>query len=342
MIRVSRRGGYVRLNMNESPYPPPPLAVEMAKRYASHMNLYEVEHLREELLEELSRYAGVSRRSIDLFAGSSEAISIMLSLARASGVDVVLPHPTFFVVYELARAHGVRLLPVQLSGEEFELRAEELARRAGGRLVYLANPNNPTGNLLVEDAALVARLAARAKYLFLDEAYYEFSGTTFCSDAVELGNVAVLRSLSKAFSLAGARVGYVVASPEMLRALNSFRIGFEVPVISQAAALGALRSRSYASRVVEEVSKTREWFREKLLELGIPTPESRTNFVLAKLPTSCVKVQRRLRRMGFLVMCFDGVPELRRFRQYMRITVGRRDQMEAFLEAFRRALGKEI
>lgn len=336
---MSRRGSYVRLNMNESPYPPPPLAVEMARRYASYLNLYEVEHLREELLEELSRYLGVGKRYVDVFAGSSQAISIMLSLARAAGVDVVLPHPTFFVVYSLARAHNVRLVPVQLTGESFELRVDELARRARGKLVYLANPNNPTSNLLVEDGELLAKLAAEAKYLFLDEAYYEFSGTTFCDKAVELGNVAVLRSLSKAFSLAGARVGYVVSSPRMLKVLDSFRVGFEVPVISQAAALGALRSRSYARRIVEEISKTREWLRKRLLDLGLPTPESRANFVFFKLPMPCVEVQKKLRSMGFLVMCFSSVPELRELRNYVRVTVGHPRDMKSLLESFEKLLG---
>lgn len=342
MITVSRRRGYVRLHMNESPYPPPPLAVEMLRKYAGFMNFYEVEHLWEELLDGLSRYASVDQRYIDVYPGSSAAISLMFTLASVNNLDLVVPHPTFFILYDLARAYNVRLVPVQLSRDGFELPVERFLRKAKGRLVYLANPNNPTSNLLVESEKIVAKLAAESRYLFLDEAYYEFSRTTFCSYVIEHDNAVVLRSLSKAFSLAGARIGYVVASPKMLRTLGMFRVGYEVPVASQAAALGALRSREYMKRVVEEITTTREWVRRELLELGLLAPESHTNFVYVKLPVSCVEVQRRLRRMGFLVMCFDGMPGLRWIKQHMRVTIGKPEDMAAFLEAMKEVLGEGV
>lgn len=331
---------FVRLHMNESPYPPPPLAVEMARRYASFLNLYEVEHLREELLGELGRYAGVDRRFIDIYAGSSALLTAMLSLAKATKVDVVIPHPTFFILYDLARAYGVRLVPVRLRGEGFELRPEELLRAARGRLVYLANPNNPTGNLLIDSEDVIAKLAAEARFLFLDEAYYEFSRRTFCSLALERENVAVLRSLSKAFCIAGARVGYVVASPRMLGVLERFRVGYEVSVTSQAAALGALRSLDYVQKVVEEVIKTREWTRRRLSELSLAVVESRTNFLLAKLPIPCSEFQRRLKRAGFMVMCFSDVPDLRMLGYYVRVSVGRPEHMARFIDVLAGVVGK--
>ncbi|MFZ8855055.1 MAG: hypothetical protein ACO2OQ_02690, partial [Thermofilaceae archaeon] len=121
----------LRLHMNESPYPPPPLVSELVSRYAGLLNLYEVEELEEQLLDELSAYAGVERENLDLYAGSSEALLVMLALAKALGLEVVVAHPTFFLVYELARSLGVRLVPVRLRGPEFSLDGEELLKAAG-------------------------------------------------------------------------------------------------------------------------------------------------------------------------------------------------------------------
>ena len=328
----------LRLHMNESPYPPPPLVSELVSRYAGLLNLYEVEELEEQLLDELSAYAGVERENLDLYAGSSEALLVMLALAKALGLEVVVAHPTFFLVYELARSLGVRLVPVRLRGPEFSLEGEELLKAAGGRLVYLANPNNPTGNIVLRDGDLLARLAKRARMVFLDETYYEFSGVTFKDAAVELGNVVVLRSLSKAFCLAGARIGYTISSVRAKELLARLRPGYEVSLLSQAAALGALRSMDYVRSVVRRIVEVREWLRKELLKLGAPTPESSTNFVLARLEQPCDAVSRALEEEGILVTCLGRWFE--ELSHHVRVTVGRREDMEAFLRALEAALRK--
>uniref|UniRef100_A0A7C4F7T4 histidinol-phosphate transaminase n=1 Tax=Thermofilum pendens TaxID=2269 RepID=A0A7C4F7T4_THEPE len=326
----------LRLHMNESPYPPPPLVSELVGRYADLLNLYEVEELEEQLLDKLSAYAGVERENIDLYAGSSEALLVALVLAKALGLEIVVTRPTFFLVHELAESVGVRLVPVQLRGHEFSLEGEELLRAAKGRLVYLASPNNPTGNIILSDEDLLARLAKRARMVFLDEAYYEFSGVTFKDAAVELENVVVLRSLSKAFCLAGARVGYTVSSAHAKKLLARFRPGYEVSVLSQAAALAALESMDYVRSVVRRIVEAREWLREELVERGLQALKSSTNFLLVRLGQPCESVGRALEERGVLVMCpGEWFKELS---HYVRVTVGRREDMVFFLGALDDAL----
>uniref|UniRef100_A0A7J3X855 histidinol-phosphate transaminase n=1 Tax=Thermofilum pendens TaxID=2269 RepID=A0A7J3X855_THEPE len=331
---------HLRLHMNESPYPPPPLAVELASRYAGLANLYEVEELEEQLLDELSAYAGVERENIDLYAGSSEALLVALVLAKVLGLEVVVTRPTFFLAYELAESIGVRLVPVRLRGQEFSLDGEELLRAAEGRLVYLANPNNPTGNVVLSDEDLLARLARRARMVFLDEAYYEFSGVTFKDAAVELENVVVLRSLSKAFCLAGARVGYTVSSVRAKELLARFRPGYEVSLLSQAAALGALRSMDYVRSVVRRIVEVREWLRGELLERGLQALESSTNFLLVRLGQPCEAASRALEERGVLVLCpGEWFEELS---HHVRVTVGRKEDMEFFLRALEDAVRGKV
>lgn len=320
----------LRLHMNESPYPPPKLVVEYISKYVDYANRYDVEELREELVEELEKYTKLPREHIEFLPGSSHALTLMMALAKVHNVDVVLPHPSFHALYQVLKGFNLHYTLVRLT-DGFELNEEEFLKLSEGKLVYLANPNNPTGNMLVEDPDYVSKLARVAKYVFVDEAYYEFSVFTVKDLVVEYDNVAVLRSFSKAFNLAGARFGYILAGKKAKDSLNSLRIGFETPIITQAAALGALRDKGYMERVVAEIRATRDYVRRKLLELGFWSPESRTNFLLVNLGKPCSGVWKKLRDHNILTMCLELVEDFADYKNYLRVTVGRRADMDLFL-----------
>lgn len=317
--------------MNESPYPPPPLAVEYVRKYAECMNRYDVEELKEELIIELEKYAGLQREHVEFFPGSSYILLLMVALARVHNIEVIVPHPTFHALYPVLRGFNVNYTRVDLTSK-FELDKQALLKLSENKLVYLANPNNPTGNILVEDPGYVSKLARVAKYVFIDEAYYEFSGLTVKNLVVEHENIAVLRSLSKAFSLAGARFGYLLASKRLKERLNSFRMWFETPITTQAAALGALKDRRYAERVVEEIKVTRDYVRRKLLEAGLWSAESRANFILVDLGKSCDEVWKKLSEHGILTLCLGLVKDLANYGNYLRVTIGKPNDMDLFLE----------
>ncbi|MEM3763514.1 MAG: histidinol-phosphate transaminase [Desulfurococcaceae archaeon] len=326
----------IRLDRNESPYPPSPLVKEILSKYVDRLNRYEVEELREELLCELEKYTGVSREYIDFYPGSSMPLLLMMIVAKVKNLELLMPHPTFHVLYSLAESFGVSTRLFQLSGS-FELNKEKFLRLTDGRLVYLANPNNPSGNLLFEDPDFVKKIADRAELVFVDEAYYEFSGFTVKDLVPELSNLVVTRSLSKAFSVAGARFGYVIAGRRAMNVLNTLRIGYETPILSQAVALASLRDREYMMMVVEKVKFTRDMVRRRLLELGFWSPESRANFLFIRVGEPCGRVWRALREQGVLTLCFDSVKGFENYSEYLRVTVGKPEEMWVFLDVLRKA-----
>lgn len=317
--------------MNESPYPPPKLAVEYASKYLQYMNMYYVEDLGEQLLGELEKYTGVPREHIVFLPGSSHALTLMVALAKVEDTEIVMPHPTFHALYSVLRGFKVPFKLVKLL-DGFKLDEDNFLRLSEGRLVYIALPNNPTSNLLVEDLEYISRLARVARYVFLDEAYYEFSGFTAKDLVLEHGNLVILRSFSKAFSLAGVRFGYILAGKGVLKRLNSLRIGYETSIVTQAAALGALRDREYVERVVAEVKANREYVRKKLVSAGFKSPESSTNFVLVDLGKPCKDTWRKLREKSILTLCLELIEDFVGYENYLRVTVGRREDMEFFLE----------
>lgn len=328
----------LRLHMNESPYPPSRNSIEYVSRYAGLLNLYYVKTLYEELMEELSRYAGVDKNLIEVFPGSSAVLTLMLAYVKVAGAELVTTHPTFHVMYGLARSYGVRTHYLRLRGESFTLDVDELLKVCEGRVVYLINPSNPTSNLLLEDPDVVGRVARRAKAVFVDEAYYEFSGVTFKDLAAELDNVAIIRSASKSFSLAGARFGYAVLGRGLKKELSSLRIGFEVPITTQAAVLGALKDLQYMEELVKTIVETREETRRGLEEIGLKTVESRTNFILADLRMPCRGLWHELKDRGVLTLCLQNIEELSEFGNYMRVSIGKPEEMRLFLKVIKEVL----
>ncbi|MEM1780220.1 MAG: histidinol-phosphate transaminase [Desulfurococcaceae archaeon] len=319
------------LHRNESPYPPSPLVVEYVDKYIEYLNRYDVVELREELISELEKYTGLPREYIEFYPGSSHPLTLMIALAKVKGIEVLMPHPTFHAIYPVLRGFKAPYRLVKLE-ENMELNSERFLRLVEGKLVYLANPNNPTSNLLVKDFDYIEKIAKKAKLVFIDEAYYEFSDFTVKDLVPELDNVVVVRSLSKAFSLAGARFGYVLASGKAMDLLNSLRIGFETPVITQAIALGALRDKAYMKEVVSRIKSTRDHVRLKLLEHGLWSPVSSTNFLFIRLNKPCRGVWNALKGHGVLTMCLELIEDLAEYANYLRVTIGKPEDMELFLE----------
>ncbi len=322
----------LRLHMNESPYPPSRTSLEYIIRYSNFLNLYHVEELYEELLNELSDYVGVDKRFIDVFASSSSILSLMLTYAKITDSTLVLTHPTFHVMYQLLDNYRVQHVYVELSKDDFTLDTNKLLELSEGRVIYLINPNNPTSNILLEDTEILRKVARRAKAVFLDEAYYEFSGLSFKDLVMELDNLVIIRTVSKAFSLAGARFGYIVAGEKMRKCLNELRIGYEVPITTQAAVLGALKDPHYMRDIVNKIVETRRETREKLTDAGLKVIESKTNFLFVNLGKPCKRYWELLKKNEILTLCLENLERLKEFGNYLRVTIGKPEEMNFFVK----------
>lgn len=297
----------IRLDLNESPFPPPLGVVEAAARAVAEANRYPRRELYEEVLSLLASYTGAREDMLVLGLGGDMVLEKAFSLVLGPGDTAAAPSPSFSMYPVYASHQGARLEEVQLreQGDHWTLPWEELleATRRGARLVAVDNPNNPTGSLVVpgeqELVELLEEAGKRGALVVLDEAYYEFSGVTYAQLAEAYDNLLVVRTLSKAFSLAGLRIGYGIAHPGLAERLRALMPPF-LPSPSLAAAAAALRSPGYAEELVRLIRREREWLRERLNRLGARAYRSHTNFVLARLPAEIDPVEA-LRARGILV-----------------------------------------
>ena len=326
----------IRMHLNEAPFPPSPVVAEYLEKYSRVLNRYSWEELSNELLEELSQYVGVDRGCVSVYPSSSEALRTILRYVKKQGYKFLMLVPGFHAIYEFANIEGVQVEELSLDLPGFTLPIERLLSVADRRTtVYLSNPNNPTSNLLVRDREVIEELCQRAALVVVDEAYFEFSGVTF-AELVEsrCSNLVIIRTFSKAFALAGARVGYLASSKELVREIDKHRPYYDVPIPSMAAALGALQDLDYMKKIVDEVKKLREELRRGVEKLGLRVLPSETNFLFIELPVKGEIVAKELKKRGILTKYFRR-PEIERF---LRVSVALREENKAFLENLRDVL----
>ncbi|MCS7098743.1 MAG: histidinol-phosphate transaminase, partial [Sulfolobales archaeon] len=248
-----------RMHLNESPFKPSRLVSSHVSKYVDKLNLYHVEELEAEFLKKLSSYTKLPRESISLYPGSSEALIALVRFCRSRALKLVSIWPSFHGFVEFANMEGVGVDFVYLTPESFELDLAKLtAVGSRSKALYLANPNNPTSNILFQDKDTLDFLSSRFGLVIVDEAYFEFSGYTAADGVLDYDNLVVVRTFSKAFSLAGARVGYVLTNQELSEEIGRYTALFSVSTTSLASALGALEDIDYMMEIVKKVIELRE------------------------------------------------------------------------------------
>lgn len=330
------------LDANENPYCWPEEVLRRAWESLRLLGTHRYPRDGQGLRRAVAGYAGVRPRWVLVGNGSDELIVALLSsLGRRLG-RVVLPWPTFTFYRRVAAALGLDTALVDL-GPDFSLSARDLVRAlpsGGEALVVFCRPNNPTGNLFPRELVLAA--LERGAWVAVDEAYFEFSGDTVCDLLPRYRRLVVLRTLSKAFALAGLRVGYALGHPDTLAALRSVMQPYSVDAFSQAAALLALEHADMARGWVQALCAGRDELHEKLAEVpGLRPYPSRANFLLVEvLPgyaagDGCrgAEVAALLARKGVRVRCW---PEEARLREFFRVSVGLPAENAALVEALRR------
>lgn len=288
------------------------------------------------LREALAEANGVGRDNVIVGNGGDE-ILVQTCLAFGGSGRTALTFPPTFSMYAIIGAStGTEVRSVSRR-EDFSLdRDSALAAAADCDLVFLSNPNNPSGTL--EERETIAALAKAAKGLVvLDEAYCEFTGTTFADLIGESENVLVLRTLSKAFSMAGLRVGYALGSGEAIGQLHKVRLPYNSNAFSQAVAVCALKYRDLFDERVREIVGERDRVAALLADTqGVDPIPSSANFILMRVAEAEL-VWEKLLDAGILVRSFPGDELLD---NYLRVTIGSRAENDRFLAALGRALPK--
>lgn len=332
----------VNLSANENTYDVPAsaralideaLAATPTNRYPDPMS--------NDLRDELAAWHGVSRENVIVGNGGDELLYNFLLAFGGPGRTLVNVPPTFSEYAFFASLTQTDVRDVWRDPETLLPQADELVAAAGeASLVILTSPNNPTGDVAALE--LVARVCdACPGLVMVDEAYGEFAepGTSAEALLAEHDNLLVLHTLSKAFALAGARCGYVIAAPDVIDALAAVRQIYSVNVLTQAAALAAVRARAEFDPTVEKIVSERTRLYESLARVeGVRVWPSEGNFILARM-AGASRVRERLRdERSILVRDFSYVPGLA---DCLRITVGTPEEDDAVIEALSEIVTEE-
>ena len=339
---LAARRAAVKINQNENPYDLPAglkrrvLDEALARPWSRYPDFDP-----RELLEALARFARWRADGILAGNGSNELIEAVLMVTVGAGTPVVIPEPTFSLYALLTGVLGGTAVRVPL-GPDFEYDVDALTRaqrEQRASVIIACSPNNPTGTALAPDD--VARLCRESDALVVvDEAYHEFAGKSVVPLLADHPNLVVLRTFSKAMGMAGLRVGYLLASPEIVREVNKARLPYNLNFFSQMAALAALEDEALLRAQVERIATDRdELFRRLAHVPGVRPFPSRANFILFELEGADPKaVFEAIYERGVLVRDVSATPRLSRC---LRVSVGSEEENEAFLSALRHALERQ-
>lgn len=327
----------VKLASNENPLGPSPLALKALAEALDRVHYYP-DGSSYRLKNALAARYQVDSDRIILANGSNELIQ-QLSLAFLNpGDQVVAPTPSFPRYVPLARMMNAEAVEVGLRDGRIDLQAMREAVTERTKLVYICNPNNPTGTIVTKTE--MDRFLAEVPdtcLIVLDEAYFEYVEDPRYPDGLEYlksGNsqVVVLRTFSKCFGLAGLRVGYALADPEVIALLERVREPFNVNALAQAAAEIALRDDEHLQKVLSTNSREKRYLYREFDRMGIPYIPSEANFILFDAGRDERTVFEKMLQQGVIIRGGFG------YKTQLRVTVGTREQNEKFIRALERVL----
>lgn len=325
---------FIKLNTNETPYPPSPAVARAIEGLTDRLRLYpdmEATALR----EAIAKVNGVEPEMVFCGNGSDEVLAFAFA-AFFAGKRLTAPDITYSFYPVYTGLFGAEYAPVPLR-EDFTVDVPGLMQ---GGPIALANPNAPTGILLgqAEIRALAEHARASDAVLLVDEAYAAFAPETSIRLIKVLDNVLIVRTFSKSHALAGMRVGYAMGSPRLVSALRRVRDSFNsypLDLLAQRAAEASVLDEAYTAQTVAKVIAARDRCRERLMAAGIDVLPSATNFLFVRADEEdAAPVQLALREEGILVRHFTAP----RLKPWLRVTVGTAEDMETVTEALIRLI----
>jgi histidinol-phosphate aminotransferase len=326
--------GLIKLNTNESPFPPSPAAIAAVTRAElDDLRLYS-DPACDKLVSAIAQYHGVSRDMVFPGNGSDEVLALIFH--GMCGAGALFPDITYGFYRVFARMFGVGYEEIPLKSD-FSVDIQDYAGKTG--TVFLANPNAPTGLFLPLDKIRALLEQNKNRLIVVDEAYVEFGGESVTELLTDYVNLIAVRTFSKSRSLAGARIGYAVANPAVIAELNTLKFSFNPYNVNRLSILmgaAALRDDDYFEGCRREIIRNRETLTAGLKELGFTIPESKANFILAgdNPGVSGGDFFAGLRKKGILVRYFNTP----RIDNYVRITIGTSEQTDALLRAAKELL----
>jgi len=329
---------YIKLNTNESPFQASPKAQAAVMEAAKRLQLYsdpECKLLRAKMAETY----GISTDEVIFTNGSDEVLNFVIMAFCDADTPAIFPDITYGFYSVFAELNAVPYTQVPLM-EDFSVNAEDYI--GCGKTVLIANPNAPTG--LSMSLADIERIVESNpnNVVVIDEAYVDFGGETAVPLIRKHDNLLIVQTFSKSRSMAGARLGIAIGNPALIADLRAIQFStnpFNVNAMTMAAGVGALEDKEYFESNCAKIIANREWTTSELAKLGFTTIPSQTNFILTK--TSAVggkELYLALKSKGILIRHFDKP----RLRDYIRVTIGTAEEMQAFVAAVQQILEEKL
>jgi histidinol-phosphate aminotransferase len=323
----------IKLASNENPLGPSPLAIEAGQKALAHSNRYP-DGSGFYLRQALAKKHEIPVEQIILGAGTTELIDLTARLLLRPSDAGVSSFGSFPLYYIAVHASGARLVEVPLRDYTFDLDAIARSLSPETKLVFLANPNNPTGTMFTAGKfdEFLSRIPPHV-FVVLDEAYCDYIERPDYSRSLELvrrdANIMVLRTFSKVYGLAGLRIGYGLGPAKLLDEMNKIRGPFNTSGVAQAAALAALDDRKHIRRSIDSNNQGLEQLTARMKAIGVHCVPSVANFILAEFGYDTEQLCEELTKLGVIVrpMRWMGFP------QALRVSVGTRAENDKFLSA---------
>lgn len=338
----------IKLASNENPFGPSPLAIDAMRAALAKGNFYPDDNTAA-LCEALAAKNGLQPDQILVTPGSTGLLNLAARTLLTPGLNAVTSKLSFIQYQVVTTATGATLIETPLRNDGFDLDAVAETINADTRIIFLSNPNNPTGTLV--DASTLDRFLDRIPphvVVVIDEAYYEFAqyfaqlrGVEYSHslDYVRQGrNVIVLRTFSKAHGLAGLRIGYGMGPAELIGYCARLHVTFSVSSVAQAAAAAALNDEAHIGKTLRNNAEGTHWLHEQLSEMGFRPVPTWTNFVYCEVGEDSMAVAKHMQDEGVIIRPLKswGAPTA------IRVTAGTPEENRQFMAAFRKIIAKAL
>ncbi len=332
------KGPIYKLASNENPLGPSPKALKALEKALPQIHRYP-EACNQELLEALARHWGVEPQNLVLGNGSNEILDLLVRALVREGEEILVSDPTFLMYQKFAQAAGARLKKIPLRDYKHDLEAFLRALSPKTRIIFLDHPHNPTGSVFSQTQwETFLSKVPEGVLVVLDEAYGEFVRDPEAASGPQTFKsgypIAVVRTFSKAYGLAGLRIGYGLLPTSLARTLNALRQPFNVNLLAQVAALAALEDKEHLKKTQETVWEGLDFFYRELPALGVRPLPSQANFLLVDCGQPARPIYEALLRQGVIVRPMEAYG----FAQHLRISVGRPEENQALIAAWKKWL----
>jgi histidinol-phosphate aminotransferase len=328
----------IKLASNENPYPPSPKVLAAMVKAAREINRYpdgDCFLLRRTLAKKLN----IDKDRLIFGNGSDEIIVLAVKAFATKGDEIIIAKPSF-MIYEIASIlSGARLHQVPLKDFRYDLEAMKAKVNRRTKIIFIGNPDNPAGTYLTQAQVKdFLRCVPQSTLVFFDEAYFEYVQAKDYPDTLALmkkyPNVMTSRTFSKMYGLAGLRIGYGIASREIIDILNRLREPFNVNSMAQAAAVAVLGDEAYYRNIAKDGNEQRRYLYRSLDSMGVAYEKSFTNFILVHVEGDSSQAARALLKKGVIVrdMAAWGL------KGYIRVSIGSPSENKRFIKTLKEIL----